>query len=98
IGAKLARPDSTVLLAIGDGGFAMTSSELETTVRLKVPVVAIVLADRSYSLIRMAQESRGLPNFGVDFGTLETVATAEACGIQARRARSVEELTSAIKT
>ena len=97
IGAKLARPDSPVLLAIGDGGFAMTSSELETAVRLKVPVVAIVLADRSYSLIRMAQESRGLPNFGVDFGTLDTVATAEACGMQAKRAHSVEELTSAIK-
>ncbi len=96
IGAKLACPDSPVLLAIGDGGFSMNSQELETAKRLGVALLVVVLADQSYSLIRLAQESRGLPNFGVDFGPIDAVATALACGIPALRVETVEQLTSEI--
>lgn len=96
IGAKLARPQSPVLLAIGDGGFSMNSQELETAKRLGVALLVVVLADQSYSLIRLAQESRGLPNFGVDFGPIDSVATALACGIPALRIETVEQLAAEI--
>jgi acetolactate synthase-1/2/3 large subunit len=94
IGAKLARPQSPVLLAIGDGGFSMNSQELETAKRLGVALLVVVLADQSYSLIRLAQESHGWPNFGVDFGPIDSVATALACGIPALRVETVEQLVS----
>ena len=96
IGAKLARPDVPVLAALGDGGFSMNSQELETARRIGAPVVVVVLADRSYSLIRHGQAGRGLPNYGVDFDPIDTVATARACGVEAIRAATPSEISRAV--
>jgi thiamine pyrophosphate-dependent acetolactate synthase large subunit-like protein len=51
-----------------------------------------VLADDSYSLIAVGQESRGLPRYGVDFSRIDSVLTARACGVEALRTDDVEEL------
>jgi acetolactate synthase-1/2/3 large subunit len=92
IGAKLARPASPVLAAIGDGGFSMNSQELETAKRYGAEIIVVVLSDNSYSLIRHAQAARGLPHYGVDFTPIDTVRTAEACGFAAARVASGDEL------
>ncbi len=97
IGAKLARPDVPVLAALGDGGFSMNSQELETARRIGAPVIVVVIADQSYSLIRLAQESRGLPRHGVDFGPIDNVATARACGAEGIRAGTPEEIAGAAR-
>jgi acetolactate synthase-1/2/3 large subunit len=97
LGAKLAWPERPVLAVLGDGGFAMTSSELETAKRMDAPLVVVVIADRSLSLIRLGQASRGLPNLGVDFGSIDAVKIAEACGADGIRVSSLAELTSAVE-
>jgi acetolactate synthase-1/2/3 large subunit len=97
LGAKLGRPERAVLAVLGDGGFAMTSQELETAKRMDAPLIVLVIADGSLSLIRIAQESRGLPNFGVDFGRVDAVKIAEACGAGGVRVSSLAELTSAVE-
>jgi acetolactate synthase I/II/III large subunit len=96
LGAKLARPERPVLAVLGDGGFAMTSQELETARRMDAPIVVLVIADRSLSLIRIGQESRGLPNMGVDFGAIDAVKVAEACGADGVRVSSLAEITSSV--
>ncbi|MEO3934738.1 thiamine pyrophosphate-binding protein [Micrococcaceae bacterium Sec7.4] len=48
IGAALARPDRMTVLGAGDGGFLMGISELETAVRLKLPLVCIIYNDAGY--------------------------------------------------
>jgi acetolactate synthase-1/2/3 large subunit len=96
IGAKLARPEAPVLAVLGDGGFSMNSQELETAKRLGAPFVTVVLADRSYSLIRIGQENRGLTRYGVDFDPIDSVLTAQACGIDAVRATTAAELEAAV--
>lgn len=48
IGAAVARPDRLPVLGAGDGGFLMGISELETAVRLKLPLVCIVYNDAAY--------------------------------------------------
>lgn len=48
IGAALARPDRLPVLGTGDGGFLMSISELETAVRLNLPLVVIVYNDAAY--------------------------------------------------
>ena len=53
IGAKLARPGAPVVSLSGDGGFAMTMSELETAVRYGAGVVAIVLDNARQGTIRI---------------------------------------------
>lgn len=97
IGAKLARPQAPVLAVLGDGGFSMNSQELETARRLGAPIVTVVLADNSYSLIRMGQQSRGLERYGVDFDPIDSVLTAQACGIDAVRIDDEAELASRVE-
>lgn len=48
IGAALARPDRMPVLGAGDGGFLMGISELETAVRLGLPLVCIIYNDAGY--------------------------------------------------
>jgi thiamine pyrophosphate-dependent acetolactate synthase large subunit-like protein len=48
IGAALARPDRLPVVATGDGGFLMSISELETVVRLALPMVVVVYNDAGY--------------------------------------------------
>lgn len=48
IGAALARPDRLPVLGTGDGGFHMGLSELDTAVRLRLPLVVIVYNDAAY--------------------------------------------------
>jgi thiamine pyrophosphate-dependent acetolactate synthase large subunit-like protein len=48
IGAALAQPERLPVLGTGDGGFLMGISELETAVRLNIPLVVIVYNDAAY--------------------------------------------------
>jgi len=48
IGAALARPDRLTVAALGDGGALMGVSELETVVRLGLPMVIVVYDDEAY--------------------------------------------------
>lgn len=48
IGAAFARPDRVPVLGAGDGGFLMAIAELETAVRLALPLVVIVYNDSAY--------------------------------------------------
>lgn len=96
LAAKLARPDAPVLAAVGDGGFSMNSQELETANRLGAPFVTVVLADSAYSLIQIGQEKQSLPRYGVDFDPIDSVKTAEACGVAGVRVESEQELAEAI--
>ena len=48
IGTALAQPDRLPVAALGDGGFLMGISELETVVRLKLPLVIVIYNDSAY--------------------------------------------------
>ncbi|HEY3606122.1 MAG TPA: thiamine pyrophosphate-binding protein [Pseudonocardiaceae bacterium] len=48
IGAALARPDRLPVAALGDGGFLMAMADLETVVRLRLPMVVVVYNDAAY--------------------------------------------------
>ncbi len=43
MGAKLAKPEMTVVNVMGDGGFGMVGMDFETAVREKIPIITIVL-------------------------------------------------------
>jgi len=80
IAAKLAFPERKVVAAVGDGGFLMTLMEMETAVRLGLPVTVVVWVDRSYGLIKWKQEAEHRTVFGVDFGNPDWVKLAESFG------------------
>ena len=53
--AKLLDPQRRVMAVCGDGGFLMNSQELETTVRLGLDLVVLILEDNAYGMIRWKQ-------------------------------------------
>jgi acetolactate synthase-1/2/3 large subunit len=97
IGAKLARPAAPVLAALGDGGFSMNAQELETAERVGARFVTVVLEDDSYSLIKLSQEGKKLQSYRTDFGPIDTVKMAEACGVEGLRTTNPEELCAAAR-
>ena len=56
IGAKMAFPDKKVLSVNGDAGFLMNVQDLETAVRNKINIVAVVWLDGEYGLIKWKQQ------------------------------------------
>ncbi len=56
IGAKMAFPQKKVLSINGDAGFLMNLQDLETAVRNKINVVAVVWLDGEYGLIKWKQQ------------------------------------------
>ncbi|ONI87458.1 acetolactate synthase [Actinosynnema sp. ALI-1.44] len=48
IGAALAQPGRLPVAAVGDGGFMMGIADLETAVRLRLPLVVVVYNDSAY--------------------------------------------------
>ncbi|HEV3361691.1 MAG TPA: thiamine pyrophosphate-binding protein [Pseudonocardiaceae bacterium] len=48
IGAALAQPDRLPVAAVGDGGFLMNIAEMDTLVRLGLPMVVVVYNDSAY--------------------------------------------------
>ena len=65
VGAALARPDRLAVAALGDGGALMGVSELETVVRLGLPMVVVVYDDEAYGA--------EVHHFGPDGDPLDTV-------------------------
>jgi acetolactate synthase I/II/III large subunit len=65
IGSAIARPDRLTVAALGDGGALMGISELETVVRLGLPMVVVVYDDEAYGA--------EVHHFGPDGYPLDTV-------------------------
>jgi thiamine pyrophosphate-dependent acetolactate synthase large subunit-like protein len=65
IGSAIARPDRLTVAALGDGGALMGISELETVVRLGLPMVIVVYDDDAYGA--------EVHHFGPDGEPLDTV-------------------------
>jgi len=92
IGAQLARPQRSVMAIVGDGGMLMMTHELALIRELNLPVIILVLVDRSLSLIRAAQRKRGLQNYGVDFTPPDFAALAAAFGIRGESPKTIPDL------
>jgi TPP-dependent 2-oxoacid decarboxylase len=58
LGAQMARPDSRVLVLVGDGAFQMTGMELSTIVRFGLNPVIIVLNNEGYGTERPMLDGR----------------------------------------
>src|SRR5699024_10682320 len=48
IAAKMIHPEKNVIAVTGDGAFEMTGMELETAVRLNLPIVILLWRDEGY--------------------------------------------------
>jgi acetolactate synthase I/II/III large subunit len=84
IGAAIAMPERPVVALAGDGGFAMLMSELETAVRERARLTALVFDNAMYGTIRMHQEeAHPGRTVATNLGRIDFAAVAEACGARA---------------
>jgi acetolactate synthase-1/2/3 large subunit len=97
IAAALARPNRPSIALAGDGGFAMTMSELETAVRERARVVAIVFDNQRYGTIRAHQERRGKGAANTDLGPIDFAAAAEAFGARGVRVETDEQFEPSLR-
>ena len=97
MGAKLAAPDRPVVAFVGDAGLEMVLGELATLRDLTLPVVIVVMVDRSLALIEMKQRRIGLQNRGVDFDATDFPAVATALGGEGVAVATADELTAALR-
>ncbi|MGH9995107.1 MAG: acetolactate synthase large subunit [Nitrososphaeraceae archaeon] len=91
IAAQLAFPHRKIVVMCGDGGFLMNVQELETAVRLRLPLIVIIWCDREYGVISLKQiEEFGKKAF-TEFSNPDFVKLAESFGAIGYAARSVGE-------
>ena len=92
IGAAVARPDRLPVAALGDGGALMGASELETVVRLGLPMVVVVYDDAAYGAEVHHFGPAGHPLDIVRFPETDFAAIARGHGFAAVTVRSVADL------
>ena len=97
MGAQLAFPDRKVLSISGDGGFLMNVQEMETAVRLNLPIVAMVWEDGEYGLISWKQRGHFGTNTDLSFGNPDWVKLAESFGWEAERVERSRDLAGALE-
>jgi acetolactate synthase I/II/III large subunit len=92
IGAAMARPDRRCLLAVGDGGFLMALPELDTAVRERVPLLALVLNDDAYGAEYHHLARHGLATGISTFDSRSIADIAAAMGARTTRIASPADL------
>ncbi len=92
IAAKMVYPDRAVVAVTGDAGFLMNCQEIETAVRLEVPIVVLIWNDGGYGLIEWKQMNQFHRSAYVKFGNPDFVRFAESFGAKGYRVRGAAEL------
>lgn len=92
IGAALARPDRLPVAALGDGGALMGVSELETVVRLGLPMLVVVYDDEAYGAEVHHFGPHGHDLSTVRFPPTDIAAVGRGYGMRAVTVRSPEDL------
>ncbi len=104
IGIKLGLPHRPVVALVGDGGSLYTIQALWTAAHERVPVVAVVLNNRSYRILK--QRTRALGGHSAESGKylamdladpeIDLVGLSRAFGVAAVRATTIPEVLTAV--
>lgn len=97
IAASLLNPAQKVISISGDGGFMMSSMELETAVRLKCNLIHMVWIDQAYNMVEMQEKKKYGRGSGVEFGPIDFAKYAEACGAKGITVTSADGVGKALK-
>jgi len=89
--SKMVYPERNVVAMCGDAGFLMNVQELETAVRLALPIIIVVWCDRDLGLISLKQmEVFGKTGF-TKFNNPDFVTLAKSFGAVGYHVKSVKE-------
>lgn len=110
LGVALAEPDRDVIVMVGDGSFLMLSSELATAVQEGIKIVVVIVQNHGFASIGALSESLGSQRLGTryrrrgtsrrldgEFVGVDLVANARSYGVEVIEARTLDELSAAVK-
>ena len=111
LGVKMAEPNKEVFVFVGDGGFLMSHSNLVTSLQEKQKMNILLFNNNGHQCIHNLQRSQGIDTFGTEFRyreeatgglsgsylPIDFVKVAEGYGAKAYRARTIDELKTAIE-
>ena len=97
IASKLVYPKRKVLAVCGDGGFMMSSAELETAVRLRLDLVVVVIRDDGFGMIQWKQQAEGLKKFGLSYSNPDFALYAKSFGAKGYRVTKTKEFLPLLK-
>jgi len=90
--AKMLNPKKFVLAVVGDGGFMMSSAELETAIRLQLDLVVLIINDNGFGMIEWEQKEKEYVSFGLKFGNPDFVKYAESFGARGARTEKASDV------
>lgn len=98
IAAKLTLPDRPVVALIGDGGFAMTATELRLASARGLGIVVVVFADGSLNRIELKQSALGYPSTATRIEDTDLVTLAASMGCDGIRVEAAAEIEKALSS
>lgn len=101
IGAKVAKPDKSVVCILGDGSFQMSLGELATLCETREKIIILLFNNNRLGMVRELQDLKVGKGkyFGVDFtANPDFMKIADAYGLKSLRVSSDEDLKSAFIT
>lgn len=97
MGAKLARPDCTVINIVGDGAWGMSLHEISTAVQENIPVIACVFHNTAWCAEKKNQVDFYNNRFiGVDIDAPDFAEVAKAMGAFGKRIDKPEDVAPAL--
>jgi 3D-(3,5/4)-trihydroxycyclohexane-1,2-dione acylhydrolase (decyclizing) len=111
LGAKMACPDRDVYVMVGDGSYLMMAQELVTAVQEGVKLIVVLVQNHGFASIGELSETLGSQRFGTwyryrnpatgrldgDVLPVDLAANAESLGVAVLRARTIDDLTAALR-
>ncbi|WP_221563059.1 thiamine pyrophosphate-binding protein [Alkalihalobacillus sp. TS-13] len=98
IGAQIGRPDRTVVLMAGDGGFMVNVGELATAAEENLPLIIVLFDDSGYGVLRNIQDAAYGRRVAVDLLSPDFVKLAHSIGFNAEKVDSPEQFRSELQT
>jgi acetolactate synthase-1/2/3 large subunit len=98
IGAKMAKPDKLVVCITGDGSFMFTVQELETAVRLNLPIIVVLANNCAWGMIKSNQRNNLQKRYcDVDFPLINYAEIAKGFGCYAEKILKPEDIKPALQ-
>jgi len=97
IAAQLVKPKQKVVAMCGDGGFLMNVQEIETAVRLKLPIIIVIWCDCDFGMISLKQSMEFGRSVFTRFTNPDFVELAESFGAVEYKVRNTQEFQTILK-
>ncbi len=98
IGAKIAKPSKQVVCITGDGSFMFNVQELDTAVRLNLPIVIVIANNCAWGMIKSKQKGEFKRRYcDVDFPPTNYAEIAKGFGCYAEKIKKPENVKPALQ-